>query len=200
VADPRHGLVAEIPHLINEPLMRTATRQTIAHMLSRFAHVLLVATSLAPISLIYGISKAGASSRVCGVYVGLAAVLTAMCLGLLYYAARNGSVESILVARSKCVDKDAVTFLVAYALPLIVATDRAQNLVALVGFVAVVFVVLVRMQVAQANPVLGAFGYHFFEVSPASGETALLVTRGRGAPGSTRVVRLSDLIWLELPK
>jgi len=169
-------------------------------MLSRLAHILLVATSLAPISLIYGISRVATSWTSCVVFVGLALVLTSVCLALLGYAGRRGASEPIQIAKSKSVDKDAVTFLVAYALPLVVPTDRTQNVFALAAFVVVMFLVLLRLQVAHVNPLLGAFGYHFFEASPPSGESALLITRGNGAPGYIRVVKLSDLIWLEMPK
>lgn len=168
-------------------------------MLSRFAHVLLVATSLAPVALIYGVSKAREDWRVCLVFVAVALTLAIFCNVLLGVATRKGEIEQVVVAKSKTVDKEALSFLVTYALPLLVPTDKTQNVLALVAFIVVVFIVLLQLQVAHVNPLLAAFRYHFFEVSPPSGETAIMITRRLGAPGPTRIVKLSPLIWLELP-
>lgn len=169
-------------------------------MLSRFAHVLLVATSLAPVALIYGISRATSDPVTAGAFIGLSLALAVLCHLVLGFAARHGELEQVQVVKSKSVDREALAFLVTYALPLIVPTDKAQNVLALTAFIAVVFVVLFQLQLVHVNPLLALFRYHFFEVNPPTGETAILITKGYGAGGLTRIVKLSTLIWLELPK
>ena len=168
-------------------------------MLSRIAHVLLVATSLAPVLLIYGVSKIPEHELGFGlVCAACSLVLALVCHGVLWVAARHGEVERIIVARSKSIDKEAVLFVVSYALPLLVPAHKTGNSWALAAFVGIVFIVLLQLQVAHVNPLLAVFGYHFFEVSPPSGETAILITRGNPSANATRVVKLSDNIWLDL--
>ncbi|MFZ5894960.1 MAG: hypothetical protein ACOY0T_28125 [Myxococcota bacterium] len=167
-------------------------------MLSRLAHVLLVATSLAPVLVIFGVSKAQHSPKL-GFACAVASLLLALiCHVVLWVAKRHGEVERVHVARSKSVDKEAVLFVVSYALPLVVPEHKLGSGWALGAFVGIVFVVLLQLQVAHVNPLLAIFGYHFFEVSPPTGETAILVTRGNPSANATRVVKLSDQIWLDL--
>lgn len=167
-------------------------------MLSRFAHLLLVATSLSPVLLIFGVAKLG-SDRVLGaVCVACALLLALVCHSVLWVASRRGELERVHVVRTKSLDKDAVLFVVTYALPLLVPEQRLGSYWALAVFVALVFVVLYSLQVAHVNPLLAMFGYHFFEISPASGETAMLVTRANPIGTTTRVVKLSPHIWLDL--
>lgn len=169
-------------------------------MLSRFAHVLLVATSLAPVALIFGISRLRTDSVTSGAFIGAALGLCLTCHMVLWFVATRGEVEQITIVKSKSVDREALAFLVTYALPLVVPVDRQENILALVAFVAVVFLVLFQLQLVHVNPLLALFRYHFFEVNPPTGETAILITKGYGAGGLTRIVKLSTLIWLELPR
>ncbi|MGC4087607.1 MAG: hypothetical protein QM756_06880 [Polyangiaceae bacterium] len=169
-------------------------------MLSRIAHVLLVATSLAPVLLIYGVSRVREEPKLGATCVVISLLLAGFCHWVLWVAARRGEMERVVVSRSKSVDKEAVLFVVSYALPLIVPAHQAGSSWALAAFVGVVFVVLLQLQVAHVNPLLAVFGYHFFEVSPPSGETAILITRKNPGADVAVIVRLSDTIWLDLGK
>ena len=166
--------------------------------LNRFTHVLLVLTSLAPMALIHGVSKALVDPGSCAAFVGLAVGLGVLCHVVLRWAAAHGEDEQVVIEKSKSADREAAGFFVAYALPLVAATDRPQNVLALCAFVVVLLVVLLRLDVVHVNPLLTVWRYHFFEVSPKSGETAVLLTMRHGAPGRIHVVKLSPSIWLEI--
>jgi hypothetical protein len=167
-------------------------------VLSRLAHVLLIATSLAPIFLIYGVARVNAAPASGIAFIALAGALATLCHAVLWFAAKRGEIEQIQISKSKSLDKEAVTFVVTYALPLLVPVEQHRNTLALAVFVVLVFIVLFQLRVAHVNPVMALFGYHFFEVNPPSGETATLITRGNAAAGIARIVKLSDHIWLEL--
>jgi hypothetical protein len=167
-------------------------------MLSRLAHLLLVATSLSPVLLIFGVSELNSDERLGAICIICSLLLAVICHLVLWVAARSGELERVRVTRTKSLDHEAVLFVVSYALPLLVPEHRLASYWALGTFVSVVFVVLYSLQVAHVNPLLAIFGYHFFEISPATGETAMLITRGNPIGTTARVVKLSDHIWLDL--
>ncbi len=169
-------------------------------MLNRFAHALLVATALAPVSLVHGLSYLPKERWLAARWIGIAAGLVAACVAVLRAAATQGELERVQVARSRNVDKEVLAFLVSYALPLVSPKHPGSSAVALWAFVIIVAVVLYQAELVHVNPLLGILGYRFYEVTREDGDAALLVTRSRiGAGAAKSVVRLSDRLWLERP-
>lgn len=166
-------------------------------MLNRFAHALLVLTSLAPVALVHGLSYLPDRPEVTLQWSAVAVGLVVVCVGLLWLAGGRGEREVLHVAQPKNVDKDVLAFLVSYALPLVVPTGNASNAFALLAFLALVAVVLYQAELVHVNPLLGILGYRFYEI-PRDGDSVLVITRGRLASGTDRqVVRLTSTLWLE---
>jgi len=164
--------------------------------LSRLAMLLLVLTSLAPVLLVQCATLLPDEPVRAAAWGGAALLFAGSCAGLLAYAGRRGEVVTFVIAKSKTLDKEAVAFLVTYALPLLAQKEHVIRPYAMISFLLLAVIVLYRLQVAHVNPLLALVGYRFFEVSPKSGETALLITKDLDANGSHRVVQLTRHIWL----
>jgi hypothetical protein len=169
-------------------------------MLNRFAHALLVATALAPVILVYGLSYLPKETWLAARWVGIAAGLVLACVGVLRAAAARGEREQLQVSRAKNVDREVLAFLVSYALPLVSPKHAESSAYAFWALVAILAAVLYQAELVHVNPLLGILGYRFYEVARDDGDTALLITRSRAGLGATRtVIRLSSRLWLESP-
>jgi hypothetical protein len=168
-------------------------------MLNRFAHALLVATSLAPIALVYGVARWPTSRSDTLRWTGVAALLLFVCVLLVRVAQREGEREQVRITKSKNMDKEVLAFLVSYALPLVTPSDKLSSALALGTFILIIGVVLYQTELVHVNPLLGLMGFRFHEVNHESGDTALLITRSRTATmGTKTVVKLSSGLWLEI--
>lgn len=167
-------------------------------MLGKLTNVVLVSSSLAPVSILYGLSRASLHQ---GAWLGWFAgglVLALLGVYVVRRAAVDGQEEPAMITKSKPVNKEALAFFITYSLPLLVNSDKAPNFLAIAVFIAFVAVILLQMELLHVNPLLGLFGYKFFEVSPSSNETALLITKNRSAEQrAMKIVRLSLYVWVE---
>ncbi|WP_242333159.1 hypothetical protein [Anaeromyxobacter sp. SG66] len=169
-------------------------------MLNRFAHALLVSTSLAPVALVYGLSFLPASPRAAVPWLVGAAGLTAACILVLKVATARGERIQLPPTERRNVDKDVLAFLVSYALPLVAPSQGGAATFAFWGFIALVAIVLYQSEMVHVNPLLGMLGYRFYEVPRERGDAALLIAKsGVRANRASTVIRLSDTLWLEVP-
>jgi MFS family permease len=165
--------------------------------LSRAAQFALAATALAPVLLVWAASNYSVRWTESIVAVVIAVLLVAVCLGILKIAHDELQSEQLVVKKTSRLDKDALAFLITYALPVIVPSDKPASVVALVVFVMLVGLVLVQLHILHVNPLLGILGFHFFEVENDAGESALVVCRARQLPrDSVQGCRLGPSLWL----
>lgn len=168
-------------------------------MLSRFARLLLVLTSLAPVSLVYGVSYLPDRKWPALQWGCVAAFLVVACLSVMRGALTHGERHTVNAQRAKNVDKDVLAFLVSYALPLISPVHGESNALAFWTFLAVVAVVLYQAELVHVNPLLGMLGYRFYEIEQEGGDNALLIARSKSSRANITVVKLSTTLWLERP-
>lgn len=169
-------------------------------MLTQFARALLVATSVAPVSLVYGLSYLPTHKWIAARWVGIAVFLLLACLAVMRGASARGERHAVRVTRVKNVDKEVLAFLVSYALPLISPAQSESSTIAFWAFIALLALVLYQADLVHVNPLLGILGYRFYEVERGDGETSLLITRSKTGIGATMsVIRLSSRLWLESP-
>lgn len=168
-------------------------------MLSASSRLLLVATSLAPVLLVYAVTIWDENRRLSGLGLAITLLLVLVCLGLLKLVRRKGAAETYEVKSIVHKDSQLLAFLVAYVLPLVTAEQDALDHAALVTFIIIVTLVLYRSDIVHVNPLLGLLGFHFFEVQTSDGVTRLLVTARRGPvrPGRIRAVALSSFMIFE---
>lgn len=165
--------------------------------LGRMAQAALAATTLTPVLVVWGAARYLNAPPETGLALIAAALLAAVCLSILGLAHRRLQTDPLPVVKARRLDKDALAFLVTYALPMITSSGKDTNLPALVVFMAIVGVVLVQLQVLYVNPLLGILGYHFYEVENADGDVALVLSRSVQAPRTGAIgQRLAPGLWI----
>lgn len=172
-------------------------------MLARSVVFILALTALAPIALLWAIkllsSGNGVSSQTAKVLLCGTALLVVFALLVFFYLIPKHSARQVLIVqKSEAVDKDVLSFLLAYMLPLVQQTDKPINWWVVVSVGVMIFLVIVQAQLIHVNPLLTFFGFHFFKVSAASGQTHLLITRSTSVvPSELTAFRLSEHLWYE---
>lgn len=182
-------------------------------MLNKVAKIALVATSLAPISLtlwFVEFSKAWDSKitiyqnltmnwHVGWGYLFTTALMSLLCFVLVWLSGRNLEKLPVKIKAVKTVDKEIVGFLLVYLLPLMNQTNNTISLSVLV-FIAIIFFFIVQNSHAyHFNPLLGFFGYHFYEATIEGDITYVLITRQNIADCKSinQVVQLTEYMILE---
>ncbi len=184
-------------------------------MLNKVAKLAMVATSLAPICLTLwfveisnswdskqAIGKNIAANWQVGVLYLIAAVLMSLlCFGLIWLSGRNLEKLPVKIKAVKTVDKEIVGFLLVYLLPLMNQGSSTIS-VSVLAFIAVIFFFIVYNSHAyHFNPMLGFFGYHFYEVSIEGDITYVLITRQNitDCKSITQVVQLTEYMIQDVP-
>lgn len=153
-------------------------------MLSGLARTLLVATSLAPVLLVYAAALVDDRPVWTVALVAAAALLVVLCLLVLAFlrSPRGPERVAVEVCSVSPKDSDYVAFLVAYLLPILQGRMLATNFWAVATFALVAFVVLLRANVVHVNPLLGLLGYHFYEVESSAKLKLLWITPSKEPP------------------
>jgi hypothetical protein len=169
-------------------------------MLSQAARLTLVLTSFAPVLLTLAVLRFvrdESPERAAG-YVVAAILLTATCLLLLRFSRLQLERLPFVVRSIKTADKEILSFVLTYLLPF--ASDSRVFEPTVVLFVFLLLLVVVWTSHSyHFNPLLGMFGYHFYEVQSTDSITFVLITRRtlRSCAGETQVVQLTDYIVLD---
>jgi hypothetical protein len=164
--------------------------------LSRIAQAFLAATALAPVLLVWAAASYDSSPVYAAAAIVVALLLVGICVGLLALAKHELQTDPLVIARAVRMDKDALGFLIAYALPLVVS-DSATQLPALAVFIVIVGLLLIQLQILHVNPLLGMLGFHFYEVELRNSDTALVITRSRDLPPQVNQgQQLAPGLWL----
>lgn len=170
-------------------------------MLGRLIRVLLALTAMAPlsISLSYIYATKEHNFQLAGIAALSCILLGAASLWIIRQASDKLERLPISVKKAKSADKEVIGFFIAYALPLVFRGQASLDLGAWLIAAGMLLFVLWSTHSLQVNPVLGLFGYHFYEVETADGITYLLISKRRIASALTvkAVVQLSEYGILE---
>jgi hypothetical protein len=199
------------------------------YMLSRFGKLIFVATSLAPLLIAYAIDgcvrmianpsaeslppasalppSAGTSIQppfgwwYVAAMSGAGVALSLVCCRLIRAIRAGGQAMPIKTAEIKSADKEALTFLVIYLMPIISKDFIGinSNPLTAVYVIAVIAWAVYHCDAFCFNPVLALFGYHFYEVKNDEGIPYLLLTRQTllQSKREYQVVRVSDYVFLD---
>lgn len=171
-------------------------------MLNLFAKFLLVATSLSPILGAVAVNQysLGKPPSAWAPWLVVAALLVFICWALLRYGAQTAQQQTYKVGEFENKDKEVVTFLVTYLLPLLSPKSMGFEGEWLTGayILGVIFLVIGHAGILHFNPVMGLLGYHFYGVKNSEGISELLVSKSElHRPGKeVEVVRLAHNIYL----
>ena len=174
-------------------------------MPAKSIRLLLTVSSLAPIGfvLLAGLLWARQLNWNYLVVIGVPTVLAAILAWFVWiWAVKRVPVRILAVREVRSADRDALAFLLTYALPIVAIKNindlHTFNGGALAAFTCFAFVVVYKLNLMHVNPLLGLVGFHFYEIQGKSGRTYLYVGKGLGPDGDELRVRwLSEDICVE---
>ena len=173
-------------------------------MLNKFAKLSLVATSMAPIFLTLWFVEFSKSWdwKYGGWYLLAALLLSLLCHGIIRLSVSEKRLESlpIEIKAVKTVDKEIVGFLLVYLLPLINQSQSTISVPVLLFVAIVFFIIIYNSHSYHFNPLLGFFGYHFYEVTIEGSITYVLITKRNitHCKSISQVVQLTEYMILEV--
>jgi len=184
-------------------------------MLNKAAKLALVATSLAPIFLtLWFVELSGVWEAALpwshnltnhwqtgSVYLLTALILSGLCFALVWLSASRHGLERlpVRIKAVKTVDKEIVGFLLVYLLPLINQSQSTISVPVLVFIAVIFFFIVYNSHAYHFNPLLGFFGYHFYEVTIEGDITYVLITRQNitDCKNVAQVVQLTEYMILD---
>jgi hypothetical protein len=171
--------------------------------MNKLGRFLLVISALAPVLGAFAINAYSQGDCPHAVwYAVIGILLVVVCLLCMWGCRYVLPKEPLKTAKVKSADKEILSFLIVYLLPLL-----SQNVIAFKGdlFTAVYVGIVVVLCVYHSNaitfnPVLGMVGYHFYEVESGSGMSYLLLSRQvyRRQDNELSVVQISDYVYLDI--
>ena len=182
-------------------------------MLSKFAKISLVGTSLAPIFLTLWFQKfqvfwkkptkslvAAWDSIVAGKEFLIAAVLLfILCWILIHFSKTNLEKLPIKITTVKTADSEIVGFILIYLLPLMNETKTPISVPMLLFIGTLFFFIVYSSNSYHFNPLLGFLGFHFYEIQIEGGITFVLISKRNinNCKSISTVVQISEYMVLE---
>lgn len=172
-------------------------------MFTRFAKLLLVGTSLAPVLGAVAVNQIAAGEPWTAWIGWLATALgcIGVCALMLRLARTNGERQPLLISEAESSDHEMLGFLLAYLMPFVASDKLGFTGEWLTGayILLLIFLAVGHGDTRHFNPVLGLLGYHFYSVKTTGGLPFLLITRRvlRRTDEPLTVVQLTDSIYLE---
>lgn len=171
-------------------------------MLSKVAKLMLTSTALAPVLLTYAwmAARSGAGEFAAILAAGCAA-LVLICIAVLAYAEKELEKIPFKVASVEAADREHMTFLLLYLLPLFTSDFDSLNWDVWVPAILVFAIVTATGYSYHFNPLLGiCFGYHFYKVGTEECVTYILITKKelRNVTTVLYVAQLTEYIVIEV--
>lgn len=171
-------------------------------MLSKLTKVLLVSTSFSPVFLTLWFAEFSKAWELKEgwFYLAIAILLSILCFSIMKIARKNLESMPVRITAISTSDKETVGFIIVYLLPLINQTSIQINFYLLLFILLIFFISLFTTNSYHFNPVLGIFGYHFYEVTIEGGITYVLVTKKNltNTKKVDNVVQISEYMILEV--
>lgn len=148
-------------------------------MLGRFLRIMLAITSIAPlsVSLCYVFASKGNNIQYSIIAGFVCLLLGAIALWVIDFSSNNLERLPITIKKAKSSDKEVIGFFLAYALPLIFKGSSEPDFGSWIMVFVMLLFVLWSTHAMHANPILGIFGFHYYEVETVDGITFLLITK-----------------------
>jgi len=171
-------------------------------MLSKITKVFLVSTSFSPVFLTLWFAEFSKDWDINEgwIYLAIAILLAIICFIIMKIARVKLESMPVKITAISTSDKETVGFIIVYLLPLINQTPIQVNIYLLFFILLIFFISLFTTNSYHFNPVLGLFGYHFYEVTIDGGITYVLVTKKNltNTKKINNVVQISEYMILEV--
>lgn len=182
-------------------------------MLSKFAKISLVGTSLAPIFLtlwfqefqgffkqpIYSFDLFWSFFFAGKAFILTTFLLLVLCGLLIYFSKSSLEKLPIKISTVKTADSEIVGFVLVYLLPLMNESQTPVSKPMLVFIGALFFFIVYSSNSYHFNPLLGFLGFHFYEIEIEGGITFILVSKRNinNCKAIKTVVQISEYMVLE---
>lgn len=170
-------------------------------MLSMFAKLLLTSTAIAPVLLTCSLVMFLEHNKGLAVlFLVACAILTLTCVWMIHYARKHLERISFSITTVEAADRENVSILLLYLLPLIKMPSVAIHWQILVPAILIVAAVTVIGYGYHFNPLLGLMGWHFYKVGTKEGVTYVLITKKqlRNAAETNEVCQLTEYVVIDL--
>ncbi len=168
-----------------------------------FGKLALVMSTMAPVMGAFGVNAFSHSRRSAGWwYCGIGVGMVAIAWLILRECRMRIECTTLKSKEVKSVDKEAVSFLLVYLLPLLAkdATTFSGDLWTGVYVFFVIALVVAHGNLVTFNPVFALFRWHFYEVKSQGGMTCTLVSKRiiRKQDASYRVIEVYPYFFMEV--
>lgn len=169
-------------------------------MLSAFAKILLVLTSLSPALGAVAISQFTNDQPwiIWGAYLVVGLFLIIVCWALLGYAEKNVQKHNFSIEQFDRKDQEMLAFLFIYLFPFLRVETFAGGWLISVYVLIIVTVAIVYTGAFHFNPVMRLLGYRFYAVKNSRGTSQLLISKKdlRNSETDIQAVRLALDVYL----
>ncbi|MGR3607637.1 MAG: hypothetical protein ACU0BN_02050 [Sulfitobacter sp.] len=171
-------------------------------MLNGFARLSLTATAIAPVGITYAVVAAfnHAWSTAMWLLFGSTA-LVGVCLLVLKatQSRRAPAAEKHMITTVEPADRENMAIMLLYLLPLFTADFDNLNWIMWVPTIGIFAFIAVTSHSYFFNPLLGAFGWHFYRVGTPQKVTNILITKRiiRKGDQTIKGIELGDYVILE---
>lgn len=170
--------------------------------MTKFAKLLLVLTSTAPILLTLAFVEyiTKKNWEIIIPLVTLVSAFTIFCFYVLHSAPKKLEVFKIHSTAVKPADNEIVGFVLAYLIPIINASYNEVNL-SLMAFIYSLFVIIAwNSNAYHFNPILGVLGFNAYEVTTKENVTYVFLTRKtiRNNSDISNVCQLTQYMLLDI--
>lgn len=141
------------------------------------------------------------STAVVATVLFVIACVSVALLKVLLHVVLGGHGDPRDVERSARKDSDTLSYLATYLIPFALAPPKdGYEFVALLIFIVVLAYLYVNSNMIYINPVLSAFGYHLYEVTPAAAKGAIIVLSrvADDLPDRLNLVEIARRIYVDL--
>jgi hypothetical protein len=170
-------------------------------MLSTLAKLMLTATALAPVALVYAwVLYSDGHWTTSIALVSGAVVLFILMLFLLGYSQKNLERSEFKVTSIEAADREYITFILLYLSPLFTSEFGDLNWNILIPTLIIFVLVVSTGYGYHFNPLLGLLGWHFYKVNTSEGVSYVLITKKelRSASHCLKVGQLTEYIVIDL--
>lgn len=170
--------------------------------MNSFGKISFVLTSFSPVLLTLWFSQF--SDKWCWqdglIFLILAFGLAMFCLLIIHLIKKQGGPLPVKIKTVATSDKEVMAFLIIYLVPLINKSALDIKVPVLVFILLIMFISVLTTNTYHFNPVLGIFGYHFYEITTDDEIKYILITRKdlKNTKAVNSVKQISEYMLLDI--
>jgi len=164
-------------------------------MISKFAKITFVLTSLAPVLISYAISQKNLEFEIKITLCIISVVLFLLAWVTLSKIKKSGALEPIKIVSLKNADHEVLAYLVTYLVPFL-ATISLENAVLIY---LIISISIYNSNAYHYNPLIGLLGYHFYQIETEEKISYILTTKReiRNISVINTIIHITDYLVID---